>query len=132
MLFFFFFNDTATTEIYTYVPTLSLHDALPIWWHLRPRPRRVCDDAHWHGDLRAAPRRRAGQVRAFRRRRLLDAGDRTARRDAGPVGAGVPVRRARPVPKPQLGRAAGRERVCQSGKNLGVAGNITKNKNNKT
>src|SRR2546430_8757970 len=26
-LFFFFFNDTATTEIYT----LSLHDALPIW-----------------------------------------------------------------------------------------------------
>src|SRR3712207_9014808 len=27
MLLFFFFNDTATTEIYT----LSLHDALPIW-----------------------------------------------------------------------------------------------------
>src|SRR3546814_8019329 len=26
---FFFFNDTATTEIYTYLPTLSLHDALP-------------------------------------------------------------------------------------------------------
>src|SRR2546429_6078102 len=26
---FFFFNDTATTEIYT----LSLHDALPIWLH---------------------------------------------------------------------------------------------------
>ena len=27
----FFFNDTATTEIYT----LSLHDALPIWGHIR-------------------------------------------------------------------------------------------------
>src|SRR5689334_24635290 len=27
---FFFFNDTATTEIYT----LSLHDALPIWQHV--------------------------------------------------------------------------------------------------
>src|SRR5712664_4710434 len=27
---FFFFNDTATTEIYT----LSLHDALPIWWRV--------------------------------------------------------------------------------------------------
>src|SRR3712207_7826282 len=26
-IWFFFFNDTATTEIYT----LSLHDALPIW-----------------------------------------------------------------------------------------------------
>src|SRR3712207_7943967 len=33
----FFFNDTATTEIYT----LPLHDALPIWCHwLRP-PRTV-------------------------------------------------------------------------------------------
>src|SRR3546814_15554899 len=27
---FFFFNVTATTEIYTYCHTLSLHDALPI------------------------------------------------------------------------------------------------------
>src|SRR5262245_63783295 len=32
---YFFFNDTATTEIYT----LSLHDALPISWAL-PRPAR--------------------------------------------------------------------------------------------
>src|SRR2546430_9600535 len=31
--FFFFFNDTATTEIYT----LSLHDALPIWTAAAPR-----------------------------------------------------------------------------------------------
>src|SRR2546430_4448444 len=38
---FFFFNDTATTEIYT----LSLHDALPIW-----RPRRL------HGHQRRGPR----------------------------------------------------------------------------
>src|SRR6059058_6054252 len=29
-VFFFFFNDTATTEIYTSLHTLSLHDALPI------------------------------------------------------------------------------------------------------
>src|SRR5258705_3518119 len=37
MLFFFFFNDTATTEIYT----LSLHDALPIYLPqpiMRPAP----------------------------------------------------------------------------------------------
>src|SRR5258707_9665257 len=33
--FFFFFNDTATTEIYT----LSLHDALPIWRALARLPR---------------------------------------------------------------------------------------------
>src|SRR5438132_12189706 len=32
---FFFFNDTATTEIYT----LSLHDALPIWTARRRPPR---------------------------------------------------------------------------------------------
>src|SRR3712207_6961780 len=31
IVFFFFFNDTATTEIYT----LSLHDALPIWLPVR-------------------------------------------------------------------------------------------------
>src|SRR3546814_16204103 len=29
-----FFNDTATTEIYTYLHTLSLHDALPIYGKL--------------------------------------------------------------------------------------------------
>src|SRR6266480_569850 len=33
-LIFFFFNDTATTEIYT----LSLHDALPIWRRVAPVP----------------------------------------------------------------------------------------------
>src|SRR3712207_8875223 len=42
-----FFNDTATTEIYT----LSLHDALPIW-HLLGRGDR--DDA---GDVAVAQRR---------------------------------------------------------------------------
>src|SRR2546430_7462095 len=48
--FFFFFNDTATTEIYT----LSLHDALPICSRSRrllrlrsswPAHRRICRDA---------------------------------------------------------------------------------------
>src|SRR4029434_5218614 len=34
---FFFFNDTATTEIYT----LSLHDALPIWLSRSPHTRKV-------------------------------------------------------------------------------------------
>src|ERR1017187_356407 len=35
LYFFFFFNDTATTEIYT----LSLHDALPIYKPSLPAPR---------------------------------------------------------------------------------------------
>src|SRR5260370_28805447 len=49
----FFFNDTATTEIYT----LSLHDALPIWWgflrrHRLPADRVVEDDRqHQTGHL---------------------------------------------------------------------------------
>src|SRR2546430_7173454 len=38
--FFFFFNDTATTEIYT----LSLHDALPIW----DRPPLPGEERHPH------------------------------------------------------------------------------------
>src|SRR3712207_7217335 len=47
MVSLFFFNDTATTEIYT----LSLHDALPICEHLhraaeRTRGRRHAGDRH--------------------------------------------------------------------------------------
>src|SRR3712207_7598729 len=53
--FIFFFNDTATTEIYT----LSLHDALPIW--LR-------------GGRGRPGRRRPGGHRLQRRERLLRAG----------------------------------------------------------
>src|SRR6266851_10212183 len=47
-IFFFFFNDTATTEIYT----LSLHDALPIF----PRARR--------GRVRCLLSTRSGEVPA--------------------------------------------------------------------
>src|SRR6266496_3914280 len=52
-LFFFFFNDTATTEIYT----LSLHDALRSGRRLRPGAHlpRLCNLAH-----RGGPERRAG------------------------------------------------------------------------
>src|SRR5260221_6178616 len=47
LYFFFFFNDTATTEIYT----LSLHDALPIYPHpvVRAGLRRLVAE---HTDLR--------------------------------------------------------------------------------
>src|SRR3546814_13020632 len=47
---FFFFNDTATTEIYTYLHTLSLHDALPIFVLLIEGPR--LPGAHAVIDLR--------------------------------------------------------------------------------
>src|SRR2546430_13758323 len=50
MSYFFFFNDTATTEIYP----LSLHDALPIL------PRQLCQSlclvsAHFSGNVRGIP-----------------------------------------------------------------------------
>src|SRR3712207_9105688 len=48
-MYFFFFNDTATTEIYT----LSLHDALPISLRVH---------------CRAIPRQAAGNVRGSARR----------------------------------------------------------------
>src|SRR6267142_6932015 len=50
VIIFFFFNDTATTEIYT----LSLHDALPIWpprrgpRHERPPRSRDGDRSEEH------------------------------------------------------------------------------------
>src|SRR2546430_11457954 len=47
VVFFFFFNDTATTEIYS----LSLHDALPISSAASP------EEWQGHHHLRRAPRR---------------------------------------------------------------------------
>src|SRR6266699_3529653 len=58
---FFFFNDTATTEIYT----LSLHDALPISRH-RARPRQV-RRLHGRSALRRAARREHTGGRRTRR-----------------------------------------------------------------
>src|SRR2546422_7940725 len=76
VIFFFFFNDTATTEIYT----LSLHDALPISVGRRDRGRvrlglRGRDAAH-------APllgRGRCPRFRCARARRGAELSDRPAR-----------------------------------------------------
>src|SRR3712207_7304616 len=54
MSFFFFFNDTATTEIYT----LSLHDALPI--SCSPTTRRAGPSAASASPRRPSRRRRFG------------------------------------------------------------------------
>ena len=48
-------NDTATTEIYTSVNTLSLHDALPTWTGTVPhRPPTAPPTAQFSSDDRAA------------------------------------------------------------------------------
>src|SRR2546426_4332332 len=59
MFYFFFFNDTATTEIYT----LSLHDALPIY--AEPQRQDLRQSAQGGRDPREGLRRAA---RASRRR----------------------------------------------------------------
>src|SRR5258707_7245149 len=59
-LYFFFFNDTATTEIYT----LSLHDALPILHGIADGSRRQRLSGFWRRRLRQchhAGRMGAGQ-----------------------------------------------------------------------
>src|SRR2546425_11016628 len=61
---FFFFNDTATTEIYT----LSLHDALPIYetdWSRCRRPRLNCERRK---PFRPGHRRLPGRPRCKRAR----------------------------------------------------------------
>src|SRR3712207_7645943 len=67
MLFFFFFNDTATTEIYT----LSLHDALPISVDGRRRGARVADQGRvqsGRGHRRAGRRLPGGRFEDERER----------------------------------------------------------------
>src|SRR3712207_7414869 len=70
---YFFFNDTATTEIYT----LSLHDALPIFRVLLPRRLHGRGRGRGAGH-RGAPFRAPGQPvgGVHRLRRRADAGGR--------------------------------------------------------
>src|SRR3989442_12151456 len=56
---FFFFNDTATTEIYT----LSLHDALPIYHRLAPERLELGDAVREFDDVVVAVARVVGIVR---------------------------------------------------------------------
>src|SRR3546814_11657140 len=72
----FFFNDTPTTEIYTYGHTLSLHDALPISRGrarllVRPWPRgavvRGQRDLRRRGAARPAVALRGGTARQVRK-----------------------------------------------------------------
>src|SRR2546430_16384016 len=74
-LFFFFFNDTATTEIYT----LSLHDALPIW-RRGGASRSWAEAATTRNRKGVKPHRKKGRMRV--RAILAPVG--------GPGGAGLP------------------------------------------
>src|SRR2546430_12360432 len=106
MLFhFFFFNDTATTEIYT----LSLHDALPIYLHpdARHRQRRrqrgvihpVPTPRHGRRDIRA--RRRMGGARP---ESAESAARGVTKRNGRLVGSGHADSIARWLPREMAGR----------------------------
>src|SRR2546422_3524710 len=69
MFFFFFFNDTATTEIYT----LSLHDALPISFRRVTQERAAASQLHRYG-----PR---GSLHFCAARKGAERSDRAGRRD---------------------------------------------------
>src|SRR3712207_7365564 len=60
MTVFFFFNDTATTEIYT----LSLHDALPIFRRVHRHGRRLLERDRGRVDAERQPRHVAAQPEA--------------------------------------------------------------------
>src|SRR2546422_10668007 len=103
VFFFFFFNDTATTEIYT----LSLHDALPIWIRLLParlgRLRARGQRPHGRGlrDEDSAEDGREGP------RELGGAGALGARLLHGRADVGVVHRDASRGPRPELRRYGG-------------------------
>src|SRR5258707_3967903 len=71
---FFFFNDTATTEIYT----LSLHDALPIYRPAAHLGRRSAGGAPRAPPPRGAQRRHPHVARLHPRRRTEPREDRSA------------------------------------------------------
>src|SRR3546814_11048881 len=79
IILFFFFNDTATPEIYTYRHTLSLHDALPISAIAEPFAERGAgQQGHDDGELIGGddPHRfRRGDLQRLRDRRQGDIGD---------------------------------------------------------
>src|SRR5258706_16157378 len=93
-LFLFFFNDTATTEIYT----LSLHDALPISdQRRRPWAARRARRSDWRGVAHRVSQRSEPPHRARLDSRIRDGGPYRARSDRRPV--------APPAARGEIGRA---------------------------
>src|SRR3546814_16788409 len=68
-MLFFLYNDTATTEIYTYLHTLSLHDALPIC-RISTHPNAGLPNAFAEYD--ETPEQMAGTIGGFARDGLLN------------------------------------------------------------
>src|SRR2546429_8629614 len=113
MFFFFFFNDTATTEIYT----LSLHDALPIFFEQRLATEGA---AGVYAEFHVADQ----VLEAAAPVRDVGVGHADDRRVAGRNGAGVP--RGPPGPRgPRLPRVgAGHEGALPAPRGVLVGGGL--------
>src|SRR6266487_3188565 len=104
LVHFFFFNDTATTEIYT----LSLHDALPIYLGQPDRQHPAEPAVHLAGRELVTRMRRQPRVEHARQRRMaLEAGGDRQRALGGAVhpqeqGAHAPLQQPR-LERPQRG-----------------------------
>src|SRR2546430_13482230 len=70
---FFFFNDTATTEIYT----LSLHDALPISASIHERPARFASKLRSMASIIVRARARSARAKVSRTNGLPSASPST-------------------------------------------------------
>src|SRR5260221_8368554 len=95
---FFFFNDTATTEIYT----LSLHDALPIF-RRRDYARRARRDAAGLDEGRELARANEEALAELHRWEPARVGEAAGRARASPRGSGGPT----------AGLPSHRELVCR-------------------
>src|SRR3546814_10999912 len=129
MMLIFFFNDTAATEFYTYLHTLSLPDALPISSadsNRRGSSASTLSRLDNIEDWRSAAFRRSGRLPISPPR----SGKCLASKRLGDILRLEPFR----IPtsprtlgsKRPIGRASCRDRVCQSVKISGVAGTIKK------
>src|SRR3546814_11661572 len=96
----FFFNYSSSTEIYTYLHTLSLHDSLPIW----PTSARPPSPDGYGARPRIDSPARAARLRSCCIASLWKRSISPRQRERG---AGLGLRRS------QIGRASCRERVCQ-------------------
>src|SRR5213082_3375480 len=123
---FFFFNDTATTEIYTVSDTLSLHDALPICASFGPKAPAIAmagrplikdqpkakspgHGAPWQRDRGSARHRDAPSFAAARPHENLTAGapftlNANLQAQLAPLAAGFRERVANTAKKQRAGR----------------------------
>src|SRR3546814_15723874 len=120
----FFFNDTATTDIYTYWHSRALHDARPIFGHCGTLPGFGPADLHDDDRHAFVGGLRCDRGKARRRLQTLD----EHQDDAALAFIEEMIDELQTLQ--EIGRASCRERVCQSVKISVVVGALKTKKVN--